>query len=86
MCCPAVTLTLRDNDTPSMSPEQSATAQEEKQKRGGPTEECARALDDQDELALMLIGRPFGEDALLAAAGRAIGKANPSCPPAYESV
>lgn len=60
MCCPAVAVALHDTSTPSMADRRSTEAVKVKQGGG--------EAGDGPTLALMLIGRPFGEDALLAAA------------------
>ena len=68
MCCPAVTLALYDANIPRVLAKQSAKAQRGKRKEGGEDDVPSETQGARQEFALMLIGRPFGEDALLAAA------------------
>lgn len=66
MCCPAVALALYDTSAASLVAKQSTKVKGGKKNEGEDDGSHAHAAGQ--ELALMLIGRPFGEDALLAAA------------------
>ena len=67
MCCPAVALTLYDTSAASLVAKQSTEVKGGK-KNDGQDDGSTHAHGAGRALALMLIGRPFGEDALLAAA------------------
>ncbi len=67
MCCPAVTLPLYGTGEQRLSAKQAAKAQEGKGKEGGEEDDSTHSQGAGQEFALMLIGRPFGEDALIAA-------------------